>query len=147
MTGFQSNATAQGALFDKQCRLILAGLGFDVNDKPVVVPELGIEIDAKATSRLGLEVWFEFKGSWLGRRPGSRRTDTVKKALLSAYSMHCHPREFPAFVVLTSHLPKETSRGDLMVRSALDCGALADLICVNEPSDMDRLAHLAERRA
>lgn len=143
MTAPVASGAAQGALFDTQSRLILAGLGFDVNDKPFVVPELGIEIDAVAKNRRGVEVWFEFKGSWLGKRPGGRRTDTVKKALLSAYALHCHPHGYPAFVVLTSHLPKAASRGDLMVRAALECGALADLICVNDPADMERLARWA----
>lgn len=139
-----SKSAEQGRLFEQQCRLILTGLGFSVTDKPHVVDELGIEIDAEAVNRRGVVVWFEFKGSWLGTRPGARRTDTVKKALLSAYALHCHGRGFPPLVVLTSHLPKEASRGDLMVRSALDCGALRDLFCVNAPEDMARLERLAE---
>lgn len=143
MTAPTASGAAQGALFDTQCRLILAGLAFDVAEKPFVVPELGIEVDASTRNLQGLAVWFEFKGSWLGKRPGGRRTDTVKKALLSAYALHCHAVGYPPFVVLTSHLPKAASRGDLMVRAALECGALADLICVNDPADMERLARWA----
>lgn len=144
MRDFQRDAGDQGRLFDQQCRLILRGLGFDLEDKGHVVEELGVEVDAVATNRQGVTFWFEFKGSWLGSRPGSRRTDTVKKALLTGLLGYVAPEDYPPFVLLTSHLPKLDSRSEQMLVVARESGALADVICVNDPESMGRLERLAE---
>ena len=40
------------------------------------IPDLGVEIDREAVSPKGGVIWFEYKGSLQGRRPGLLRTDT-----------------------------------------------------------------------
>lgn len=142
MTDFQARASQQGQLFEKQCRLILDGLGFDVDDKPTVLEDIGVEVDATATNRAGQLFLFEFKGSWFGSRPGGRRTDTTKKAVLTGFLLlHGSPIRTP-YVVLTSHLPKPGSRGATQIDIALRAGAIHDVICVNDPGDMARLEEL-----
>lgn len=143
MEAFQARGVAQGKAFDEQCRLVLQGLGFWVNDRPFKVTDVGIEIDAEIKARSGRPYWCEFKGSWHGTRPGSRRTDTVKKALADALLLHVAPADYPSVLLITSHLPIEGRSGAQMIKTALESGALKDVICLNEPRDMERLRRLA----
>lgn len=143
-TNFQSKGPEQGKAFDEQCRLILRGLGFEVGDRPFRLREAGIEIDAEMKSPAGEVYWAEFKGSWLGQRPGSRRTDTVKKAIADAFLVHfVHPDI--KMLLLTSHLPKRDSDGHQMLRKTLETGALFDVINVNDPEDLERLREIADK--
>lgn len=141
---FQSKGPEQGKAFDEQCRLILRGLGFEVGERPFRVRDAGIEIDAEMKSQGGEVYWVEFKGSWLGQRPGSRRTDTVKKAIADAFLAHFVYPDVK-MLLLTSHLPKRDSDGHQMLRKTLEAGALFEVINVNDPEDLDRLRALAER--
>jgi hypothetical protein len=140
---FQARGVAQGKAFDEQCRLVLQGLGFWVNDRPFKVNDVGIEIDAEIRSPAGQPYWCEFKGSWHGSRPGSRRTDTVKKALADALLLHVAPDDYPPVLLITSHLPVEGRSGAQMIKTAIESGALKDVICLNIPDDMERLRKLA----
>jgi hypothetical protein len=137
--GFQSAAGAQGRQFAEQCVLLLTGLGFDVGPR-LVLPTVGVEIDAEARAPSGRPIWFEFKGSVQGRRPGLIRTDTLKKAvangaLLAGIDSH------PQFVVLTSHLPPSGS-GLSMLTTALRLGYFDDVVCIYDPAQTGRLAAL-----
>lgn len=139
---FQSLSSKQGAAFEQQCRLVINSQGLLVSDSPFTVPELGIEIDGEITAPSGNRYWAEFKGSWQGSKPGLRRTDTVKKALANVLLVYVAPGDYPRMVVLTSHLPKPSSRGAAMLRVALESGALLDVINVNDPIDVGRLQSL-----
>lgn len=144
MDDFQRRATEQGQQFDEQCRLMLKAVGFkDVSSRPFQVRDIGIEIDAQGVTSTGVPLWFEFKGSWFGRRPGLIRTDTVKKALADALLVYLADQPYPAVVILTSHLPDPGSSGARMLNVATSSGALLDVICLNHPPDMDRLSQLA----
>jgi len=136
---FQSASSLQGRQFADQCDTLLAGNGFRLGGR-VVVPEAGIEIDQEAVAPSGRTIWFEYKGSLQGHRPGLLRTDTLKKAiangaLLGAVAGH------PPFVVLTSHLP-EAGAGLAMLDAARVLGFLHDVICVYRPGDAARLRAL-----
>lgn len=141
---FQARGVRQGKQFDEQCRIVLEGLGFHVGDKPFRVKELGCEFDAEIRTRGGLTYWCEFKGSWHGKRPGMRRTDTAKKALVDVFLAFSAPQDYPQVIILTTHLPTIGSSGDRMIQVAKSCGALKDIFCVNDPADMGRLQSLAE---
>lgn len=140
---FQARGVRQGRQFDVQCRVVLQDLGFAVGDKPFVVADLGVEFDAEIKSRAGKVYWCEFKGSWHGSRPGLRRTDTVKKALADAFLAHLAARGYPPVIFLTTHVPQPGSSGHRMLEVALAAGALQDVICINEPRDVERLHRLA----
>lgn len=144
MSDFQALAGEQGREFDRDCRAVLRGMGYEVGPRPFVVPELGIEVDAVITSPAGVTYWCEFKGSWLGHRPGSRRTDTVKKALCDVLLAWVDEGDWPPFILLTSHMPKVGSRGDQMMQVALGVGALLRVININDPDDIARLQLLAK---
>jgi hypothetical protein len=104
------------------------------------LPDLGIEIDRVARTRVRAIVWFEYKGSFRGRTPGMRRTDTVKKAIANG-ALLAGLGDHPPFVVLTSDLPERGSARS-MIDVALELGYLADVICVNDPRDVRRLQAL-----
>ena len=137
MSDFQSAAGWQGRQFAQQCDFLLSANGYDLRGR-FVHAGLGIEIDQIAVSSRGTEVWFEYKGSFQGQRPGLVRTDTLKKAiangaLLMAVDGH------PPYVVLTSHLPTRGS-GATMLAVAKELEYFADVICVNDPNDVRRLS-------
>ena len=77
---FQASAGIQGRQFAEQCDTLLRHLGFELHGRRVLA-EVGVEIDQEATSPSGTTIWFEYKGSVQGSRPGLIRTDTLKKAI------------------------------------------------------------------
>ncbi|MCB0963508.1 MAG: hypothetical protein KDA98_09445, partial [Acidimicrobiales bacterium] len=66
--------------FAEQCDTLLTHQGFELLGRRVLA-DVGVEIDQEARSPRGGLVWFEYKGSVQGNRPGLRRTDTLKKAI------------------------------------------------------------------
>lgn len=144
MTDFQASSSRQGALFDQQARLVLAEVGFTVSDRPFTVDDLGVEWDAAVTTVDGRTYWCEFKGSWVGRRPGMARTDTVKKALADALLCWADDADYPPVILITSHHPAPDSRGARMVAMAISCGAVLDVFCINDQRDVERLRRLSK---
>lgn len=127
---FQAAANWQGKQFDVICRWLLRHNGIKVDDRPFVVPELGVEIDAEV--RMGdTTLWVEFKGSYQGERPGLMRTDTVKKAITTGALLATG--EYPPYVILASHLPVIGSSGDRMLEVARSVGYVADVVNVHDP--------------
>jgi hypothetical protein len=134
---FQSSSSLQGRQFAEQCDLLLRNCGFELGSCRVVLPELGVEIDREAIASSGRTIWFEYKGSVQGPRPGLMRTDTLKKAIANGALLRSRA-ERPAFVVLASHVPR-TGSGRAMLDTAVRLGYLDDVICVYDPADAARL--------
>lgn len=134
--GFQSQATIQGAAFEGQARQYLQFLRFDLRGKRTFT-DIGCEVDDAAVSPRGGSVYFEYKGSFSGTRPGLRRTDTVKKALLTGFLLRSKGDVTP-YVVLTSHLP-ERGAGKAMIDAALESGAVHAVLLINDPSSTEIL--------
>lgn len=133
---FQASAGIQGRQFAEQCDTLLGHLGFRLEGRRVLT-EVGVEIDQQAVSPRGVRVWFEYKGSVQGHRPGLRRTDTLKKAVANGALLR--GLEDPApYIVITSHLPTAGS-GAAMLRTATDLGYFADVICLYDPGATARL--------
>ena len=139
MTAFQASAGLQGRQFADQCDLLLRNSGYEVGSR-VLVTAVGIEIDREAVSPTGRIIWFEYKGSVQGTRPGLLRTDTLKKAIANGALLKAMV-DRPPFVVLTSHLP-EAGAGLAMLETAVGLGYLDDVICVYKPADTVRLKRL-----
>jgi hypothetical protein len=136
MSDFQAASGIQGRQFAEQCDQLLRHYRYVLRGRRLF-SELGVEVDQAAESPQGRTVWFEYKGSVQGTRPGLLRTDTLKKliangALLKALS------ERELYVVLTSHLP-DAGAGAGMLRTALTLGYLDDAICIYSPADTRRL--------
>jgi hypothetical protein len=136
MTDFQSSAGVQGRQFAEQCDQLLRHYGFELGGR-ALLRDVGVEIDRVATSPRGQLMWFEYKGSVQGTRPGLLRTDTLKKAIANGALLADVADRHP-YVVLTSHLP-DTGSGAAMLRTALRLGYLSDVICIYVPADTQRL--------
>lgn len=135
-TDFQASAGIQGRQFAEQCDTLLAHLGYRLHGR-LVIAQVGVEIDQRAVSPDGVTVWFEYKGSVQGHRPGLRRTDTVKKAVANGALLGGLDDPAP-YVIVTSHLP-ESGSGAAMLSTALRLGYLADVVCLYDPSATARL--------
>ena len=136
VTDFQSSAGVQGRQFADQCDQLLRHYGFELGG-PTWLRDVGVEIDRVATSPRGQTVWFEYKGSVQGTRPGLLRTDTLKKAIANGALLAAEPDRHP-YVVLTSHLP-DTGSGAAMLQTALALGYITDVICIYVPAHTQRL--------
>lgn len=136
---FQASAGIQGRQFAEQCDTLLTHLGYELKGRRVLA-EVGVEIDQEAVSPSGRLVWFEYKGSVQGNRPGLRRTDTLKKAIANGALLRSLADPAP-YVVITSHLP-ESGSGAAMLRAAMRLRCFADVICLYDPTDTTRLQQL-----
>jgi len=139
VSSFQRAAGEQGRQFAEQCDLLLEQSGFRLGGR-VRLRDLGVEIDREAVSPSGRTVWFEYKGSVQGTRPGLLRTDTVKKAVANGALLAALP-EHPPFILLTSHVP--TRGGALaMLSTAEALGYFGEVICIYDPVEAARLRQL-----
>ncbi len=137
MTSFQAYGTLQGRQFAEQCDALLGHSGFTLKGN-LLLSDLGVEIDRVGVSASGREVWFEYKGSVQGNRPGLMRTDTLKKAIANGALLRRRNDRAP-YVVLTSHLPN-AGAGLAMLNTALELHYFSDVICIYDPSHCRRLA-------
>jgi hypothetical protein len=137
---FQGYGVAQGRQFAEQCDLLLEQSGFELRRRGFVVTEVGVEIDRVATGPSARDIWFEYKGSVQGTRPGLIRTDTLKKAVANG-ALLTTVADAPPYVVLTSHVPNGGS-GLAMLEAATRAGYFADVICIYNPDDVARLRRL-----
>jgi hypothetical protein len=139
MTAFQAYGIQQGRVFAEQCDALLVSRGFTL-DGALLVSEVGVEVDRVAIAPSGSLVWFEYKGSVQGSRPGLMRTDTLKKAVANGALLH-RLMERPPYIVLTSHLPNGGA-GLAMLETAIELQYFDDVICVYDPSQAGRLGEL-----
>jgi hypothetical protein len=138
-TEFQGSSSRQGRQFAEQCDELLRNYGFELSET-LHLRDVGVEVDRVATSARGQRVWFEYKGSVQGSRPGLLRTDTLKKAIANGALLQAVDERSP-YIVLTSHLP-EAGAGLAMLQTALAAGYLDDVICLYKPGDIARLRAL-----
>lgn len=105
---FQAAAGAQGRAFEEIVEQMLVMVGWTIVARRWREPTTGVEIDLVAIDPGGDTWWIECKGSWLSTsgRNGLIRSDTVKKALGSAWvlsTLSAHP----PYMLVTSDLPAE----------------------------------------
>ena len=122
---FQSRSSAQGEAFERHVARVLTAKGYDIVYRHWRHPEVDVEVDFVVT-RQGDEgaTWVEAKGSWESDRNGLVRTDTVKKAIGSAYLLSLAEDRCP-YVIVTSDPPAESSVGAEWLRKALADGTVA----------------------
>ncbi len=134
---YQSSSSRQGAWFEATCRQILEAAGFAVAAVHQRIADAGVEVDLIGTNRHEISFFFTCKGSYRGRRPGVRRTDTLKKAIAEAYALH--QQGWGPVVLLTSHLPN--TAGGRTLLASVDPAVLFDAIEL--PANGARLEWLA----
>lgn len=124
MTDFQASATEQGKAFEAVVLNILLYEGWAIVDTHATVE--GVEIDIVATDPSGAEWWIECKGSHRGKTPGSKRGDTVKKAVGVAWFLSTLEDRRP-YLLVTSHLPKPGTVAARLLDAAVKHGLFADV--------------------
>lgn len=129
MSDFQAAANWQGRHFDETCRWLLRHNKAKVSDRPFVVTEIGVELDAEVNIN-GNALWVEFKGSYQGDRPGLMRTDTTKKAITTGALLATG--DYPPYIILASHLPVIGSAGDRMLQTAIKAGYVDGVVHVHD---------------
>lgn len=118
---FQAVASEQGRDFERVVETLLKMSGWSIVDRHVIVA--GVEVDIIAMDSNGKRWWIECKGSWRGKTPGSKRGDTVKKAVgVAAYLKHQQLVPPCPYMLVTSHMPNANSVGDLMLTEAIRQG-------------------------
>ena len=135
---FQARASQHGRAFEVQASLTLAAAGLDPQPG-FAVPEAGIDADFTVVTPSGRLVAVEAKGSYLGDRPGMRRTDTARKAMADAWALR-HLREsrlgghgWPAYAVITTHRP---TKGTALAMLDFAEGAGAALVVEINQTDL-----------
>lgn len=130
---FQSAASKQGEHFAQTCLMVLGYAGFDVVAVRERTSDMDIELDAIANNRQGIAFPFEFKGSYQGSRPGMMRSDTVKKAIATAYlfSKDEMALTMAPLVILTSHKPNAGSASARWL-SNIERSVILDVLNVHE---------------
>lgn len=105
-TNFQALASEQGREWRNLCVKALERSGFVEIQLEQHLPDVGITLDIVATNQQGISLAIECKGSMMGDRPGSKRTDTVLKAIGEAFllSQSAAAVHFPPMLLMTSHI-------------------------------------------
>jgi hypothetical protein len=120
---FQAESTRAGNSFEDIVLNDLKRMGFKNIQKRIILEELGIEADFGHVGHSGRQVYVEAKGGEAGykKRPGARRTDSVKKAIANgALIKSQHPDS--QFIVYFSELPKHGSFSHKMIKNAIRAG-------------------------
>lgn len=124
MNDFQTRSVVDGRRFEEAVEAVLRFAGWTIAERRAVVH--GVEVDLIAHHPQTRDAWLiECKGSRDGRRPGLKRTDTVKKAIASAALLR-HRGESRPFLLVTSHLPT-SGRGLDDVADAIDAGWITEV--------------------
>jgi hypothetical protein len=121
-TNFQGLSSEQGRDFRDQCVKALLYNEFvsaSIEEKFV---DVGIQLDIIATNKHGISLAIECKGSMRGDRPGSRRTDSVLKAVGEAYLFRQSEAAamFPPMLLMTSHIADDKAARAMLGAVATD---------------------------
>jgi hypothetical protein len=123
ISDFQAQSTKSGNKFEDLVLADLKRMGFKKIQKRIVLEDLGIEADFGHASFAGKQVYVEAKGGEAGykKRPGARRTDSVKKAIANGALIKA---EYPdaQFIIYFSELPKHGSFSHKMIKNAIMAG-------------------------
>ena len=127
-TSFQAESKVSGDHFELNVFNHLVINNYSDIKKNVFIPEAGVEIDFVSG-----ENYFEAKGGVAGdkKRPGAKRTDSVKKAiangaLLKAVKPEAH------YTVYFSAKPELGSSSDIMLNTALRCNIIDKVVYLED---------------
>lgn len=120
---FQAESTLSGIKFENIVASDLLLKGFDNLDRNVYIEEAGIEIDYVYQN-----IYIEAKGGeeGEGKRPGAKRTDSVKKAIANgALLKQIYPDSI--YIVYFSSEPVPNSSSDNMLKLAIKSGFIDEI--------------------
>lgn len=129
MTLFQAESKKSGDHFEDVVMSELVNAGYLAIQKNVFIPEAGVEVDFIADGH-----YIEAKGGNDGdkKRPGAKRTDSVKKAiangaLIKAVKPDAH------YKVYFSSKPLPNSSSDIMINVALNAKIIDEVVYIVNP--------------
>ncbi|MFP3906017.1 MAG: DNA-methyltransferase, partial [Acidimicrobiales bacterium] len=125
----------------KLAEQVLTDAGFCIEATNKKVPRTGAAVSLVATDQAGGRWWFDVAGANTTHRGGLQRNEVVWRTLGRAHALR-DPRGDTPLVVLSSHLPRRSSEGDLALRSA-GPGACFDVIDLSSDDHRTRLATYA----
>lgn len=133
MNEFQRSSTEQGQAFEQAAIFLLKSDKWNIVGTHMHPAPTYPEIDIVAEDPFEVLWWIESKGSYKDR-PGLQRDDTVKKALGVANDLmqlrvsESQDGETPIpYMLITSHLPREGTQGDGMLKRALGSGLITQI--------------------
>lgn len=120
---------------------VLEAAGFEIAQRDVRVPGVGIVVNVVARDAAGDDWYFDVTGAFTSTRAGLLRTDTLWKCLGRASVLKTCG--IAPVVLLSSHLPPRRSTGDQALRRVGPHG-VHDVLGLLEVADRDRLAAYAK---
>lgn len=142
---FQARATREGKAAQKLALERLTEAGFtDIEDNKRI-KGTGVTVNFIAKDALDQTWFFDVSGAFTSHRGGLLRTDTVWKSLGRAFALRGKHSATPV-VLLTSHLPKPKSEGDIAIRAAGPNG-IFDAISLLSADGLERLRHYRDNGA
>lgn len=129
---FQAESKKSGDKFEDLVLADLKRAGHKRIKKHVILDEIGVEADF-AYKVHSAQVYVEAKGGEQGlkKRPGAKRTDSVKKAIANgALIKSCYPNA--KFIIYFSDMPKRGSSSDKMIREAIKANYIDTVIYLIE---------------
>ena len=119
---FQAESKKSGNDFEDMVLEDLRRSGITEIKKHIVLKDLGVEVDFTYKTTYDT-VYIEAKGGERGdkKRPGAKRTDSVKKAIANGALIKA---EYPdvRYIVYFSDLPKHGSSSHRMIKKAIAAG-------------------------
>jgi hypothetical protein len=121
---FQGESKRSGDVFESIVKQDLKERGFKTITENVLMIGTGCEVDFVADNK----EYVEAKGGkgGVGKRPGAKRTDNVKKAIANAALIKCKYPEI-YYVVYFSAKPDPGSYSEQMISTALDFNLLDEV--------------------
>ena len=142
---FQARATREGKAAQALAEQLLTETGFQVVGKNLRVRGTGASVNFVAVGQDEQVWWFDVSGAFSSSRGGLLRTDTVWKALGRASVLREQEAAQP-IILLSSHLPKKGSEGDLALRATRTADTIFDAIRMTDPDGFRRLYAYARGR-
>ena len=133
-------AAARGKAVPALAEELVTSAGFRITHRKSRLRGLGITVDLIALDADGVPWHFDVTGAFTAVKTGLSRTDAVWTALGRAHALVGAGRA--PVVLLTSHLPRAGSDGDLALRSARP-GVVFDAIEILAGDQTERLAAYA----
>lgn len=144
---FQARASKEGKAAQQLAAEVLEQAGFELVTKNARLRGLGVVVNLVARDASGSHWHFDVSGAFTTTRGGLLRTDTVWKALGRAHVIAANRSAQKSlvgvpYVLISSHLPRPGSEGDVALRAA-GCAAIFDVIEMTSPDDFERLSTYA----
>lgn len=137
----EHRAWHEGKAAAKLARETLEEAGFEIVATDKRIPRTGVAVSFVATDAAGGQWYFDVAGPFTSHRGGLLRNETVWRSLGRASALTGRAGGTP-LVLLTTHLPRRSSEGDMALRAA-GPAAFFDAVDLLSTAGRERLAHYA----